>query len=286
MVARLITAATLALAGGQQFRYQRLRRQAQDRQPPLYPSGTHHALYLLEAAPGSSPMDAVRSFHQGTGDLSEVRWIYAGRVVTEGVRSPRLEPGRWDAAVIMSFSSREYHELLSQSLMFRRALEETARVEAYGFVRRPWANLSIPQVLAGRWILRRVRRDEAIMPLIEADEPAAPVTALARRLREASAPADRPGVVISLVKRGSEADQTSDRRYTGRMLDLMAEGGFGPLHVGSVTDEAFDQLTAIAYPSVDAFADILLSRFYREVSTLRRPADTETVITVPILDRL
>ena len=74
------------------------------------------------------------------------------------------------------------------------------------------------------------------------------------------------------------------------MMDGMAEGGYGPMHIGSAvrleSDFDFEEVTLVYYPGVEFFADMARSTFFRGIIGGKTLGDTQTSLTVPILDRL
>jgi hypothetical protein len=52
------------------------------------------------------------------------------------------------------------------------------------------------------------------------------------------------------------------------------------------TGDEFDRVALVYYPGVQYFADMMRSRFYRDIVGDKQLADTQASITVPVLDRL
>jgi hypothetical protein len=92
------------------------------------------------------------------------------------------------------------------------------------------------------------------------------------------------------VKRGTSEQQAKDASYVSRMMSAMAEGGYGPMHIGrAVTlegDADFDQVAIVYYPGVEFFASMARSSFFQGIIGDKQLGDTQAVITVPILARL
>ena len=97
-------------------------------------------------------------------------------------------------------------------------------------------------------------------------------------------------VVVNLVQDGSPDQQSANRQYGASMLGAMAEGGYGPLHMGAAVrverDYDFDSVAIVYYPGVDFFADMATSDFFQGIVGDKQLADTQAVLTVPVLDRL
>ncbi len=70
------------------------------------------------------------------------------------------------------------------------------------------------------------------------------------------------------------------------MLDLMAERGYGPMHIGKTIHlEAgfdFDRVAIVYYPGVDYFADLVSSAFYQRIFSNKQLGDSQAVITAPL----
>ncbi len=82
--------------------------------------------------------------------------------------------------------------------------------------------------------------------------------------------------------------------FCNRMMDGMAEGGYGPMHLGPAVrveadddlDFDFDEVVLVYYPGVEFFADLARSTFFQGIIGGKTLGDTQTNLTVPILDRL
>jgi hypothetical protein len=99
-------------------------------------------------------------------------------------------------------------------------------------------------------------------------------------------------VIVNLQKHGTAEQRASDSAYGNRMMDGMAEGGYGPMHLGPAVrveadyDHDFDQVVLVYYPGVEFFADLARSTFFQGIIGGKSLGDTQTNLTVPILDRL
>ena len=95
---------------------------------------------------------------------------------------------------------------------------------------------------------------------------------------------------MNLTREGSSTQQAANRRYAGSMLGAMAEGVYGPLHMGRAVqverDYEFDSVAIVYYPGVEFFADLMRSDFFQQIYGDKQLGDTQAVITVPILDLL
>jgi len=137
-----------------------------------------------------------------------------------------------------------------------------------------------------------VRRQPSHFPFEPAEELDALPEArqLAERLRAERELGADAVVIVNLIREGTPEQAAANRRYGGSMLGAMAEGGYGPLHVGRAVrverDYDFDSVAIVYYPGVDFFAEMATSRFFQGIVGNKQLADTQAVVTVPILDRL
>lgn len=277
----------------QQRRYLRARRElAQDRQPLLHDPRAFHVVTFLRVAPGADVIEEVGKLRAATRSFPGVRWVYAGEVILTGEVSEQIGPVDWSAVVLVQYPSREAYDRASDSETCRQALARFPETYSHGLERSPWLNLLVPQLLLGRRVWQLVSRQPSPFPFLPAPgiDANARIGEAVRRLladRELTA---RAAVVVNLQKRGTPAQQASDRRYVGRMLAAMAEGGYGPIHIGRAVrveaDHDFDTVAIVSYPSVRFVADMIRSRFFQSIIGDKQLGDTQATITVPILDRL
>jgi len=291
LVFALVAAAAAML--WQHRRYLHVRRDlAQDRQPLLYGGSSFHVLTFLHVRDGEDVIDAVRGLHASTRGLAGVRWVYAGKVALNGNASSQLGEVDWSAVVLLQYPSLEAYEEAARTEGYRRALARFAESYSQGFARSPWINLMIPQGLLVRRMQQVVTREPSSFPFESVAEGELPERArgFLERLRAERALGANAVVVANLVKRGTPAQQAADRGYVGRMMGAMAEGGYGPLHLGRAVrvegDHDFDAVALVYYPGVDFFADMVRSRFFQGIIDGKQLGDTQASITVPILDRL
>jgi hypothetical protein len=145
-------------------------------------------------------------------------------------------------------------------------------------------------VLLGKRIGHVLSGAPSHFPFVAAAEPNPAVEARAAQLLAAREYGAHAVVVANLLREGTAANAAADRRYTAQMFGVMAEGVHGPMHVGAAVPLApgdeFDRVALVYYPGVQYFADMLRSRFYREIVGDKQLADTQASITVPVLDRL
>ena len=78
--------------------------------------------------------------------------------------------------------------------------------------------------------------------------------------------------------------------YGSAMLDLMAETGNGPVHIGrAVTVEgnaSFDNVAIVYYPGVEYLAEMIQSKYFSGIFGGKRLSDSLGLLTVPLLPHL
>ena len=276
----------------QHRRYLHVRRGVvQDHQAILHSAGTFHVLLFLETKPGTDVLDEVRALQHAT-EGSEATWIYAGKSVVPALTSSQMGKNDWSAIVLLQYSSREAFDRHAQSEQMRTALGRFAEVYRQGFRRSPVVNAMIPQVLLGMRAAQIVRGRPSYFPFVPAED----VTRLPeageierRLLGERELGADAI-VIVNLIKAGTAEERAANRRYGAPMLGAMAEGGYGPIHLGAAVrverEHDFDDVVLVYYPGVQFFADLVRSTFYQAIYGDKQLGDSQANITVPILDRL
>lgn len=280
----------------QQLRYLNTRRNfVQDHQPLVYGSDAFHAVVFLRMPVALSARDViaqVRQLRDATQGLEGAEWVYAGKVAMPGNVSSQIGEVPWSAIVVVQYPSRAAYERAAASDPYRKAVESFDETYTQGFKRPAGLNLLVHQALLARRVVQRVRREPSNFPFvrkpgIDADPRAA--IAVQKLLADEELGANA-AVVVNLQKTGSPEQQASDRGYVGRMMSAMAEGGYGPMHLGPAVrverDYDFDSVAIVYYPGVQFFADMLRSEFFQGIIGGKQLGDTQATITVPILDRL
>lgn len=276
----------------QHQRYLRARRDVvQDRQPIFHASGAFHVLAFLSVAPGDDVVEEVRALKRAS-EGSEARWIYAGKVVLAGLASAQIGEKDWSAIVLLQYPSRAAFDRHVQSEPMRRAFDRFQEVYVQGFRRWPVVNALIPQGLLALRAGQIVRGRPSYFPFTRAAHPEAfpESQAYAGRLLEERELGADAVVIVNLLRGGTPEQQAADRRYGMSMFGPMAEGGYGPMHVGQAVrverDYQFDTVAIVYYPGVAFFADMVRSEFFQGIYGDKQPGDSQASITVPILDRL
>ena len=276
----------------QHFRYLRLRRGViQDRQTVFHSPSVFHTVTFLALSPDAIVVDEVRALKRAT-EGSEANWIYAGKVVLSPLHSEQIGVKAWNAVVLLQYPSREAYERHAQSEELKRALGRYEEVYTQGFQRSRSLSALFPQILLGVRARQIVTGRPSIFPFVRAQStenfPEAPEFA-AQLLEEREFGADAV-VVVNLLRNGTPEQQAADRSYGASLFGAMAEGVYGPQHVGRAVrverDYQFDQIAIVYYPGRKFFGDMILSEYYQEIYSDKQLSDSQAVITAPILDRV
>jgi hypothetical protein len=285
--------ALLLVAGAmlwQHLHYLQVRRDAvQDRQRLMTGKDAFHVVTFLTATPGKDLLESLRDFRRASEGPGQ--WIYAGKAVVN-VPSRQMGPEPWSAVVLVQYPSRLAYETAAASPGYQASLSRFERSYSHGARRPPVTNLMLPQILLMKRTLRAVMLTPSDYPftLVPPDQIPPQGKVMLSRLRAAHDLGDKAAVVVNLQKRGTSAQRQADARYVDAMTGLMAERGYGPMHIAPA--EAlpgsfdFDQLAIVYYPGTDYFADMFGSTFYQGIWQDKSLGDNQSTITVPLLDRL
>lgn len=266
-----------------------------DTQSLFHGSDTLHVVTFLELAPGDDLFQVAGNLRQAaegaTGKL-----VYAGKVALNALMSTQLEAtfGRavdWDAVILSQWPSEAAWHAFHDGEAGRSAFARFRSHYHHGMQRSAFENLLLPQVLLARRVKQLVSRAPSHFPFQPANAAALQTDdqRLGRLLDHREQGRDAI-LVVNLLQTGTAEQAKADAAYGDHMLDLMAEGGHGPMHVGrAVTlehDTLFDRIALVYYPGVQYFHDMARSRFYQGIVGGKQPVDTQASITVPILHRL
>jgi hypothetical protein len=281
-----LIAAIVVAVGVQHAHYLSLRRTAaQDRQPMLYGGEAFHVVTFVRLHDGDDLIAALKVLHAATRGGA---WIYAGKVIVN-VPSAQIGSVEWSGVVLAQYPSRAAYEAARAAPAYEAALGRFAAHYEQGMRRNALANLLLPQALLMRKIARAVRFTKSPYPFTPAPAGALPArgTEMIARLRAARDLGSRAAVVVNLQRRGTAEQSANDARYTSPMLGLMAERGYGPLHLGEAValpgDYDFDRVAIVYYPGTDYFADMFASTFYQSILGDKQLGDNQSTITVPVL---
>ena len=284
--------AVAAAATWQHLRYRRVRRiVVHDRQRVLHSRGTFHVVFFLSADPEGDTVADVRALRRAT-EGSSAAWIYAGKAVIAPLHSAQMGEKEWDAVVLLQYPSRAAYERHSQTAEMRAALGRFREVYAQGFQRSSLLSALMPQILLAVRVAQIVGRRPSHFPLTRTSSEPMPLQAeeIGRRLLEERELGARAIVIVNLIRRGTREQRRADRRYTTAMFGAMAEGGYGPLHIGQAVqverDYEFDAVVLVYYPGVEFFVDLVHSDYFQGIYGDKQLGDSQAVITVPIPDEM
>lgn len=291
VLAAIVLFTTVAMVW-QHLRYLHTRRDlVQDLQPLLYGSSAFHVVTFLRTAPEADVIEAVRKLRAAT-EGPDVRWVYAGKVALPATSSAQMGEVDWSAIILLQYTSRQAYEEASRTESYRQALASFPETYSHGFERPVALNLMLPQFLLAQRVRQLLRREPSHFPFQRAEGiDANPFIgfAIERLLAEAELGAVA-AVVVNLQKHGTPEQRAADSGYGGRMMRAMAEGGYGPMHMGPAvaveSEHDFDTVVIVYYPGVQFFADMLRSAFFQGIIGGKQLGDNQSTITVPILECL
>jgi len=276
----------------QHLRYLGTRRgAAQDFQPVLYGGDTFHLVVFLrtEVDSDDAVLDALRQIKAETE--ADLTWIYAGRVAANGEHSRQLGDVPWSACLLLQATSRAQAEKTLAGTL-GAALADLPDVHVHGFERPVAQNLLFPQVMGLRRLFAIVRGEPSNFPFVprEGDFTMPDAPELAQKMLRGESLNTEAAVVFNIASPGTAEQQEKDAAYVGRMFGSMAEGAYGPIHMGRavrVTGEAeFENIAIVYYPGVRFFAEMIQSEFFQSIIAGKQLGENQSTITVPVLDRL
>ncbi|MEO0981081.1 MAG: hypothetical protein AAFX03_00345 [Pseudomonadota bacterium] len=292
LAALVLVIAALAAMVWQHSKYASIRRDmVQDRQA-LFHGAVFHVVTFLQTAPGEDVIDAVRAFKQDTEGVQGAKWIYAGKAAIDAITSSQLPPVDWSAVVLLQYPSRAAYEAHAASAEYQAALEAFETSYSHGARRSAGVNLMLPQALLARRVLRAVTFQSADYPFTPAPaSDALPRLADIASALQANAELGADAIaIVNLIKHGTPEQQAADRVYVGRMMDLMADKGYGPVHLGAAETlpggRDYDDFAIVYYPGVDYFFEMVSSTYMQGIAGDKQLSDTQATITAPILDLL
>jgi uncharacterized protein (DUF1330 family) len=288
----------VAAALWQHLRYLEIRRErVDDRQPLLHRGSAFHGVVLLKVADGAgregelAALRAVRDAIEAGGGML----VYAGVVVQTMVPSTQLE-NDWSAAILAQYPSRDAFDRSHKSPELKHALQQCEHSHIHGFERSALTNLLIPLGLGGVRLLDIARRRDNILPFEPVSEEDA-LPQLRERGREMLGRFDAyrdvredAVVIFNLLQPGTPDQRAADRAYGYQMMRGMAEGAYGPMHMGrAVTvegDSRFSSFAAVYYPGIDHMQAMLSSTFMNRIASGKQLGDTLAFATIPVLSKL
>jgi hypothetical protein len=298
LVASVLGVAIVLFAGSiywQHARYLDARRgPVQDRQPLWYPEEAFHVVTFLVVPEGRQVIEEVRKLRSLIEASGDARMVYAGQAAFVALASEQLPEADWNAAFLVQYPTREAYEAMAGSESYRAVLASFPHNYSQGLKRPRALNLAMHQALLALRLRDLVTFAPSRLPFEKAEHIDDP------RSRDRGAGFDKLAalkplgedaiVVVNLLKRGTPDQQAADRGYGLKMAGGMAEGGYGPMHMGRAVrvegDADFDHVAMVYYPGVDFMRSMVESTFFNRIVGGKQPGDTLALITVPILGEL
>ena len=305
-VVLLFTLGVLIAVFVQHLHYQSIRQEAiQDRQSIFYDGESFHVLTFVRLEDEGGLITHLRTLQSAT---KQGTWIYAGKVLTNR-HSDQIGPKEWSGVVFAQYPSRTVYEEERGGQAYREALGSFAEHYEMGMRRPALQNLLLPQVLLANKVFQKVTFKGSPYPFTPMNGLMPEMTAstveslsseglpedirdgmqMIARLRAESDHLGRDAaVVVNINKHGTAEQKSQDALYTKEMIGLMAELGYGPIHLGDAeslsNDHDFDDVVLVYYPGTGYFADLITSTFFQSIIGDKQLGDNQSTITVPILE--
>ena len=296
----LVVAASILVAAGvwQHLRYLRIRRERlEDRQPLFYPGAAFHAVTFLkvdDALGREGELATLRALCRAIETPDGGRVVYAGLVGVNMAASTQLE-NEWSAVAIAQYPTREAFDRQHEGDALAQVLGTCTRSYVHGIQRPMLVNLALPLLLGLMRLRDFVLRRERVLPFepLPAEDALPPIQAKRKeilKLDEYRDIRDDAIVVVNLIQPGTSEQRAADRDYTRAMMRSMAEGGYGPMHMGRAVrvegEHRFENFVAVYYPGIDHMHAMVGSRFLNRIGPGKQLGDTLAVATIPVLARL
>ena len=277
----------------QHFRYVKIRRDiVDDRQALFYSGQTFHAVTFIKVQERNDAFDGLRAV-RNVIDSNGGEVVYAGLVGMRIVTSNQI-PNDWTALVLAQYASREAFNKAMASSDYRRVIQGLENSYTHGAKRPRRTNLGLPLMLLMVRIRNILKRVPPILPFTPAGDEASldslQTMQAAKSLDSYRNIKSDAVVVFNLILRGDKAQRSADREYSQHMTSLMAEGSYGPMHVGeAITVEGgaeFNALLAVYYPGIEHIQAMFASSFFNSISSGKQLGDSLAVATIPVLSKL
>ena len=277
--------------------YQSVRQEAvQDRQPVFYDEDSFHVLTFVRLEEGDDLISQLKNFHSAT---KQGTWIYAGKVI-HNKHSDQIGPKEWSGVVFAQYPSRTVYEEEREEQAYREALSSFTEHYEMGMRRPALQNLLFPQALLANKVVQKVTFKDSPYPFTPMNGPTPEMTVssaediqggmemIAKLRAESDHLGRNAAVVVNINRHGTAEQKSQDALYTKEMTGLMAELGYGPIHLGDAepmsNDHEFDKVVLVYYPGTGYFADMFTSTFFQSIIGDKQLGDYQSTITVPILD--
>jgi len=268
-----------------------------DRQALFHSADVFHVVSAIKLSPDQDLLEGVGAYVRGI-EAQRAKAIYAGKVAFPVPRkSSQMPDFEWEAFVVAQYPTRDAWEAVSASEAYQDLEGELTRVWSLGMERKAGANFGVSVAMLGLRVRHFLSGAEPTYPFdrVEVPDEKRAEAEVARKLldqvvTENEAFSKHALVIINFQKRGNEAERRADAKYGTRMMSMLAEVGYGPVHMGrpvSLEDDVdFDQVVIVAYPGIRYFVEMVQSRFYTGIFGGKQLADDLSSPTVPILQHL
>lgn len=268
-----------------------------DRQTLFHGSGLFHVASAVKLKSGEDLLSGIGRLVKEI-ERQGAKVIYAGKVAFPRTRISRQVPDlEWDAHVIAQYSSRRAWDSMVESQAYNDLLDDFTRVWPLGFERSAVQNVAVTMMMLRLRIRHLLSRAPPTYPFEPQDLPedglppvAMDKAALDRAVAEYEPLSRDALVIVNFQKQGNAEQSRRNDRYGASMMSMLAEVGYGPIHLGravSLEDDVdFDQVAIISYPGIRYFAEMVRSKFYTGIFGGKQLSDDLTAPTVPILQHL
>ncbi len=269
----------------------------QDNQASWYSSALHIITYLT-ISEEAELVPALTQLKQTAARNSDATWVYAGKVIFNPTPSPQITEAfgkevNWNAIVLQQFDDRAaYDEYLAKPEVQEALVRFDDRL-AHGMHRPAPLNIALHQFLLAKKIWRAITFAPDILPLRPSGRTADVDDAddiLASLLAASDGLGKDAIMIVNLMREGSDAERAANADYAGKMLDLMAELGYGPMHLGGSVpidhDLKYDSVALVYYPGAKYFHDLVSSTYFQGIIGDKQLGDTQVSITVPLNSEL
>ena len=237
------------------------------------------------------------NFNRAVIEEGNSQLIYAGKVIHVGIVSPQLveatgRGARWNAILLQQFEDRAAFDAYREQSVVKAALEQFTECFFIGMQRSAGLNMALPQALLMMKLARTVTLSTDHSPFVDVNE------SLGQGFQAIEGPliAEADGLakyailIVNLRLSGDQAQQRADNRYAISMTELMADRGYGPMHLGDpvAIDHQldYDMIKMVFYPGSGYFRDLLFSTWYQSIFGNKQLADAQSTVTAPITDLL
>ena len=285
----------LGLMVNQHLRYMDARLHAVQDYQAAFHGDVFHVLTFLKAREDQDFMMPLTDLVTAAKD-TEGKLVYAGQVIYMGLRSEQITrtfgaSGEWQAILLQQFASREAYTAYLERPEIQTATAEFAQTYAHGFERSAVLNVLLHQLFLAQKIWRQITFHPDVLPFESAVPDDRQFQGASQPLLQHANGLGREAIlIVNLARNGSEEQQAANASYGAEMLGLMADLGYGPMHIGSTVslehDHEFDQAMLVYYPGSQYFHDLSTSTWFQGIIGDKQLADTQACITVPITNLL